>query len=1078
MKRINSFYKKHEKTSFLLLISIFILLIVSLCLSATAQERLNGIVLGVDGKPLEGITIRSNKGTTTVSSNEGEFSLPLGMGRHKISFSRLNTIELDTVISIPFNGMFKVTLALDDRQLQTVEVSTGYQRLPKERATGSFAQVSGKMLAEQVATDIIGRLEGMVSGYSVDRKSNGGGGYGIIIRGISTLRGIRAPLIVLDNFPYEGDINNINPNDIESVTILKDAAAASIWGARAGNGVVVITSKKAKFNAPLKVSFSGSFKVTDQPDLFYQNKIGVGDFIDVENYLFDQGYYNNVETAADKFALSEVVELRIAARDGRLSAQETARQMDLLRGYDLRSDLNQYVFSKATAQQYSLGLSGGSAKRNWLVSFGADRNTGSLGNPFNRYSLKAEQNIKVTNKLMLGGSLMLTHSLTGRGREDVSGLNTSTGSLPPYTRLSDGDGNPLAVMRDYRASYLANVGGGNLLDWQYFPLEDYKSVTGANRVNAVLASFRAGYQLMDWLKLTASYQFEQQDSQNNTNYLEGSYFTRNLVNLFSTVDANGIFKRNIPSGTIRDRGLSLLTAHNGRGQVDINKTFGRHSIVGLAGAEIRSTAVDGENKRVYGVNESTLTSGVVDYVNAYRTFINGANAFVPNVDSFSGSISRFVSLFANAAYTYDERYTVSLSGRRDASNLFGLATNDKWNPLFSSGLAWNISREKFYKSALLPLLKLRMTFGASGNTDPKGSAATSIIFSSINSPYTQSPYAIFNNFNNPELKWERIYMFNAGLDFGFKGDRIKGSVEVFRKKSIDLLALNPIDLTAGIGYTVVKNSGSIQGDGLDLEINTINTTGKFLWSSDFFFNYYKDKVVKNYMGAFNGRGLVAGNLSSAGIVGYPLFSMFSYKWAGLDPKTGDPQGTQAGVVNKNYSSLIGTSLRLEDMVYHGSALPVFSGALGNSFSYGRFNASIRLSYKLGYYFRKPSLSYTSLFVGRNGNGAFASRWQKPGDESFTDVPSMVYPASSSRDEFYFGSEVNVLKGDHIRLQYINIGFDILGHNTKNKFLSQANIFIVASNLGIIWRENREHIDPDFAAIPDPKSIAIGFKTNL
>ena len=1078
MRQIGSFYRKCKVSRSLFSVLILVFLLSGLCLSVAAQERLSGLVLSADGRPLAGIAVHSNTGETAVSADAGEFSLSLKAGRHRLRFSGLNIAMLDTVVSVPFKGVFKVTLAMGDQQLQTVEVSTGYQRLPKERATGSFAQVSNKMLSEQVGTDIISRLEGMVSGYSIDRKSNGSEGYGIIIRGISTLRGIRAPLIVLDNFPYEGDIDNINPNDIESVTVLKDAAAASIWGARAGNGVVVITSKKAKFNSPLRVSFSGSFKVTDQPDLYYQNKIGVSDLITVENFLFDKGYYSNIETGADKFALSDVVELRIAARDGRLSAQEAARRMDLLRGYDLRSDLEKYVFSKATAQQYALGLNGGGEKRNWLVSLGTDRNISTLGVPFNRYSLKAEQNLKLMDKLMLGGSVMLTHSFTGRGREDVSDLNTSTGNLPLYTRLADEGGNPLAVMRSYRPSYLATAGGGNLLDWNYVPLENYKSINGGSTLNAVLASFRAGYQLTDWLKLTASYQLEQQDTENITDYLQGSYMVRNLINLYSSIDASGTLKRNIPLGSIKDRGLSLLTAQNGRGQLDINRTNGRHAIVALLGAEIRNTTVEEENKRVYGVSESTLTTGVVDYVNPYRTFVTGATAFIPNVDSFSGSVSRFVSLFANAAYTYDERYTLSLSGRRDASNLFGLATNDKWNPLFSSGLAWNISREKFYSSSLLPLLKLRMTFGASGNTDPKGSAATSIIFASPNSPYTQSPYAIFNNYNNPELKWERIYMFNAGLDFGFKGNRVKGSIEVFRKKSVDLLALTPIDLTAGIGYTVVRNAGSIQGDGLDLEINAINTTGKFLWSTDFFFNYYKDKVVKNYSGAFSGRGLVAGNLSVAGLIGYPLYSMFSYKWAGLDPKNGDPQGMQAGAVSKNYATLIGNTLRVEDMVYHGSALPVFSGALGNNFSYGRFSASFRVSYKLGYYFRKASLSYTSLFVARNGNGEFASRWQNPGDELFTHVPSMVYPVSLSRDEFYYGSEVNVLKGDHVRLQYINIGFDIPGRKTGKKFLSQAKVFLVASNLGIIWRENKEHIDPDFSAIPDPKNIAIGFKSNL
>ncbi|NMN37587.1 TonB-dependent receptor plug domain-containing protein [Pedobacter sp. SG918] len=231
-----------------------------------AQDVLKGLVMDGTGKGIAGVVVKAWAGNQVLTGDDGSFALGLKANRVKLSFLAMNFRRLDTVVVVPFAGLFSVVLTGKDQELGTVEVSTGYQTLPKERATGSFLKLSGKLLNEQVGTDIISRLEGVTSSLSIDRKSNGGEGYGIIIRGIGTLQGPRSLLIVLDNFPYEGDLGNINPNDVESITVLRDAAAASIWGARAGNGVIVINTKKARFNDKLKVSFSGNLKVTGKPD--------------------------------------------------------------------------------------------------------------------------------------------------------------------------------------------------------------------------------------------------------------------------------------------------------------------------------------------------------------------------------------------------------------------------------------------------------------------------------------------------------------------------------------------------------------------------------------------------------------------------------------------------------------------------------------------------------------------------------------------------------------------------------------------------------------------------------------------
>jgi TonB-linked SusC/RagA family outer membrane protein len=1045
---------------------------------ASAQELVRGEVRDGSGRPLADVSVRIAQGSRMVTGSDGSFSLMMGPGKHKLSFSLMGYLPLDTMLSVPFKGVLRVVMLARDLELGTVQVSTGYQTLPKERSTGSFLLLSNKLLGEQVGTDIISRLEGVTSSLSVDRKSTISGGYGIIIRGIGTLRGPRSPLVVLDNFPYEGDINNINPNDVESITVLKDAAAASIWGARAGNGVIVITTKKARFNQALRVSFSGSLKVTGKPDQYYMNKIGVSDFIDLENFLFDKGYFTSQENSNSHVPLSEVVELRIAARDGLISAADATAGINALRGYDFRDQLDRYVFKNAVSQQYNLQLSAGTEKKNWLLSAGFDHNTSTLSAPFDRYTIKGEQNFKVGSRVTLTGNLMLAHAVSRNGRSDPSLTSSVTGLLPPYTRLADDEGNSLPVIRDYRIGYIQTAGEGKLLDWSYYPLEDYKESRMKGNSNDLLASIRASVKVTEWLKVSGTYQFQQQDGDVETVNGPGSYFVRNMVNLFTTVDASGTLKRNVPYGSVVNRNYSLLTGHNARGQADIEKVMGRHSLTALLGGEMRSTGTQTNSNRVYGLNESTLSTAAVDHLNPVKTFVTGNNDYIPSGDGFSAILNRYVSLFANMAYTFDGRYTFSVSGRRDASNLYGLKTNDKWNPLFSSGLSWDISKEKFFRPGLFNYLKLRTTFGASGNTDPSSTAVTTISYSGFNSAFTQSPYALFNNYANPQLKWERVYMYNSGLDFALRDNRVKGSLEYYVKKSVDLLAITPVDITAGVGTSQVKNSGVIRGNGIDLELSSLNITGKFSWSTDFFLNYYRDKVLKNYIGTFSGRSKVNAPASITGIVGYPLNSMISFKWAGLDPSTGDPQGILSGVVSKNYNALIGSSLKFEDMVYHGPAQPVFTGGVGNSFSYGNWTLGFRLSYKFGYYFRKNALDYGDLLLARDGDGEYAQRWQKQGDELLTNVPSLIYPNSDQRDEFYWGSEVNVLKGDHIRMQYVNLGYSFDLRGAGKSGFSKINVFVVASNLGIIWRANSQHIDPDYTGIPDSRNIAFGFKTAL
>jgi hypothetical protein len=276
-----------------------------------------------------------------------------------------------------------------------------------------------------------------------------------------------------------------------------------------------------------------------------------------------------------------------------------------------------------------------------------------------------------------------------------------------------------------------------------------------------------------------------------------------------------------------------------------------------------------------------------------------------------------------------------------------------------------------------------------------------------------------------------------------------------------LYGVTPIDYTAVPATTLSRNVANIKARGLDISINSQNTTGALKWSTNLNFNLYKDEVISYYKPSDQGSGFVGNGTLVTAAKGYPVYSLFSYAWAGLDPVNGNPQGYYQGKISTDYTLLTGPDTKLADLVYNGPAFPSVFGNIGNTFSYKNISITARITYKLGYSFARSGLSYSELYTAGRGNSEYAIRWQKSGDELITDVPSLVYPAVAKRDAFYNNSEALVEKGDHIRFAYLSLSYDLkkelLGKLPFKNIQLQGNV----TNLGIIWRANKLGIDPDY-----------------
>ncbi|MBB5436934.1 TonB-linked SusC/RagA family outer membrane protein [Pedobacter sp. AK017] len=965
--------------------------------------------------------------------------------------------------------------------LQEVSVSTGYQKIPKERATGSFAIVTNKDFNRRLSTDVLSRLDGMVSGLTFN--TNTSKTNDISIRGMSTIFSNTQPLIVVDNFPYDGDIRNLNPNDIESVTVLKDAAAASIWGARAGNGVIVISTKKGQANQPLKVAFTSNFTLGQKPDLFYNpSYLNSTDYIGVERFLYSKGFYNvNIANTTSNPVLSPVVEL-LAQQALNPTDASIEQQIQALTQNDYRYDMEKYFYRNSTQQQYSTALSGSSPNSNYYFSLGYDKNADNLiRNQSNRFSVNSRYSFKPTKNLEIQTAFQyisntLNNNNPGFGSNPLlSAINSgTTKNLYPYARLADDQGNPLAIVKDLRYSWVTAPAQQILLNWQYRPLQELSLANQATKLQETLINLGASYQLSAHLSADIKYQYEQSGSADRNYQSPDTYAARSLINRYSQVTA-GVVKRNLPYGGILNEAGISGKGHTFRTQLNYNKVFGtNHQLTALAGAEVKELLCSAQKSTLYGYDDEHATTSKVDYISTFPLYMPAGSLAIPFNDTRTETAYRYVSYYANAAYTYLNRYTLSASARNDASNLFGVKTNQQGVPLWSAGISWNISREPFFKSKLIESLKLRATYGYSGNVDQKTAAYLTARYNT--NTLTGAQDATITNPDNPNLKWERVRQINLGIDFTSKNNLLSGSIDYYHKKGLDLIADSPMPPSSGL--TVFRgNVAGTTGQGIDLVLGSqIPITKLISFSNNLLISYVTDKVT-NYQVKLTAPFLTnfADGRKSTGIYplnGKPVYSFYSYPSAGLNA-SGNPQGYVNGQLSTAYSTITG-STPVNQLIYNGPARPTWFGAYRPAFNYKQFSLSASIQFKAGYYFRRSSIDYDALFNTWTGHQDFAQRWQQPGDENRTGVPAMVYPNVPNRDFFYLYSTALIQPAGHVRLQDLQFSYTLI---SKGPF-KQLQVYAYCNNLGIIWRANRFGLDPDAIVMPNPKTYAIGLKADF
>ncbi|SJN49838.1 SusC/RagA family TonB-linked outer membrane protein [Sphingobacterium sp. JB170] len=1046
-----------------------ILFLLCLCCqrnNVLAQQRYMARVVDSQTRfAIIGATVRDSMGAFLSASNEqGEFMLQEMTKGQIVKISAMGYQEQQSRITTS-DTLF--LLIPDSHILEAVEVSTGYQKISKERSAGSFSYIDQSLIERSVSADIISRLEDVTPGLQFDKRSsnpsNGNSGTSLRVRGINTINSSSSPLIVLDNFPYEGDIESINPNDIKSVTVLRDASAASIWGARAANGVIVITTKSGAASGDMKINYSGSTEWTERPDQYYSRDfISSADYIELERWLFGQGYFDAQENSSAQPVLSPAVELLIKMRDNSSLEQQVDDELKRMSGLDVRRGIDRYLTRTGSAQQHHVSISGSPARADYYVSVGYNNDLNNqVSQSSGRFTLTTRNTFHVLPWLRLKSDINWM-----RGEEKDKGLFSGISSYP-YNELMGQDGRAGSIYTGYRQNFKEESMAQSGVDWLYRPLEEMDRYSSNGVTNRLILNSGLEVDILDGLSLQGMYRYQTRRGETTMEYFSDSYYVRNLVNRYMQSDGVSKFPDN---GILRLDGTDEK-GYDIRAQLNYRKSVGELlDVDALAGYERRELIQEGSIAQYFDYDRNLLTNNnQLDYVTRFPVKPSGTARLPTPLASLTRLIDRNVSYYGNIGLSFSSRYTLTGSLRWDASNLFGVKANQKGTPLWSVGTAVFLSSMKAFQRPWLDMLKLRLTYGYNGNVNTGASAVMTAYYSTNYS--TGLRYAEIRNPGNPQLRWERVGVWNLGVDFSLFDNRLQGSVDVYRKRATDLLGQLETDPTNGFVVIDQKknlvNYGAMDTRGLDLQLSITPLRRSFEWRIDKIIGSTGNKVTRYEFDALSGETLRTrvGNAYSGAIVkeGVSLDALYTLPWHGLDEATGNPLVMLNEQKSQDYTAYI-AQLSVEQLQHQKIQVPRYYGSLRNTFSWKNFNASFNIVWKAGYYFMRSTVNYNTLYSMNKMNKDYENRWQRPGDEERTDVPSRALITQTNlggRDFVYASSAAVMENGAHIRLRDVRLAYQLPQNHSFGKGV-RATVFIYGNNLGILWRANKHGIDPDLS----------------
>lgn len=1042
--------------------------------SQQQTKRIVGLVTDENEEPLPGATIiikETNRGT--IANAEGKFELILNQNENTLVFTFVG-MEPQTV-SVGNQRSLNVMLQAAYDLLDEVIV-TGYQTISKERATGAYNIIKTEQL-EKPATNIGQRIVGTSSG--VQARTDANGNVSFEIRGQSSLLAAAQPLIVVDGFAIQGGLSSINPNDVKSITILKDAAAASIWGARSANGVIVITSKSgSEKGRGVRVDFNSFIKYSPKIDMYYLNPYASSpEIIDYEKKGFETNFFGGPwspipnSNSSLTGGYSAAVEAMNEHRLGFLSTEELNVILADLSTKDNREQIRKHLLQNPFSQQYNLSISSSNEKiTNILALMYQHAKLNYLGNDNAKYHVNYRSQVNIFK--------WLDFSFLGTLVMDENNNNGLLYSGSPYHMLLNTDGSRAIVRNNFYWPNIERHVPYSLFpypDWTYNPITEQESRSLKSKGLNSRIQVGLTFNILKGLSIDSKIQYEILNTENKSIYNEESFVVRNTINTTSTWDrATNKITQNLPNGGFLDQNRNYRNSYNWRNQLNFNRNILENNQVNfIIGSEMSSIVNQYfSNPRTYGYDDEKLTvgrfpngvggSGVYQLKNWL-----GQNQTFGYTNSFSYSTDRYFSLYANASYTYDNKYTLSASARTDASNLITDDPKYRYAPFWSVGASWTISKEEFMQHlSWINRLTIRSTYGFNGNVDKSTSFMPLISVPGTQNEYIQDYTASISSFGNPTLRWEKTGTIDLGLDFNLFNGKLFGKLDLYNKKGKDLIVSMSIPAVNGTSSQRL-NMAEMINKGIEIELgSTSRLSGKdIVWAGNFNLSFNHNKITKLFKTTYSAYELYGGG-TSAYVEGYDANTLWSFKYAGVvNQGTEDAPNWQPVVQGKDEELYDFTGWTPGDgrdyMLNMGTKVAPFTLGLVNTFKIYDFDLSFIITGKFGHKFNGLTFNYPSMSGGSAIPNKLYSEILNSDPSERVPIPfGKAEPRYYFWDRFYPYLDYRVQRADHVRLQEFNITY-----NMRNKILhmtgfKSAKLYFQANNLLTITN-NKYGEDPEF-----------------
>ena len=1013
---------------------------------ATAQNRqISGTVSDANGHPVAGATVivdGTSLGTTTNTAGEYTLSAPVN-GTLVVTFVGFEPQQL------PIAGKTRINVTMkEDAQAIDDVIVVAFGTAKKEAFTGSAAVIKSDEIAKVQTSNVATALVGRVAGVQTSSTSGDlGKTPSIRVRGFGSINAGKEPLWIVDGMPYEGDLNNLNTNDIESMTVLKDAASNALYGARGANGVIMVTTKKAK-SGDAVVTIDAKWGVNSKALEEYDVITSPAQYYET-HFKALYGYYAQTNPAAKAYALASsgltsngtgglgynvytVPEGQaLIGTNGKLNPNATLGRKIIYNGQEYWLTPDDWIdeaYQSAFRQEYNVNISGATERSSFYASLGYLDNTGIIkSSALERYTARLKADYQAKKWLKVGGNMSYAHFSNSNGNSN-EGSASSTANIFAFS----------AQMPPIYPVYIRDGSGRIMVDDNGYQMYDYgdKGNAGLTRPllpggNAFSGSGFVDISLYKGLKLTVNGSTNIDETR--TTYLNNQYYGQ-------FAEAGGT----ISKYHTRD------IAYNLQQILNYNETFGKHNVGLMVGHEYYQKKyyyLSGTKSKLFSYDNEELGGAVVDGA--------GAHSYIDDYNS--------EGYFMRAQYDYAGRYFVSGSYRRDASSRFH--PDHRWGNFWSVGAAWLLNQENWFDAPWVNMLKLKASYGSQGNDNIGNSTIGYYLYTDTYSIENNNGEiaVLFGQKGNPNITWETNTNLNIGTEFGFWNNRLSGSVDFFNRKTSDMLFA--FSVPSSLGYSsYYANVGDMVNRGVEVELNAdLIRTKNVLWSFNLNLTHVKNEVtylapehksttVEGYKGYIDGSYFVG--------EGLPLYTYYLRSYAGVDPETGaslwykDVKGDDGKITRTKTSDYTSATRYL-----HDSAIPSVYGGFSTSVSAYGVDFSISFNYQIGG--KVYDSGYASFMsspygttVGTNYHKDILKAWTP--ENKGSDIPRLQYGdqyTTSVSDRF-------LTDASYLNISNINVGYTLPSKITQKFGVQKLRVYLACDN--VVYWSKRQGLDPRYS----------------